>query len=36
MRTATFIWIGNSDLQRYSEISGDLQAQPPLKEMCGK
>ena len=36
MRTATFLWIGNSDLQRYNEISSDLQPQPPLKGMCGK
>lgn len=36
MRTATFLGIGNTDLQRYGETSSDLQPQPPLKRMCEK
>ena len=36
MRTATFLWIGNNDLQRYSGTSSDLQPQPPLKGMREK
>lgn len=32
MRTATFLWIGNNDQQRYSKQSNDLRRQPQLSK----